>query len=115
MNIRYYRYPTGIQTAKWLAKFTIILLIIIAFIILLLLLFKAHVEQYSNLIGFYIALFFAIVCFAFFNGTWPDIGIDDEGILVEFLWIYLRVPWQDIIEIKHFGSSFFGWWLIDYK
>lgn len=31
---------------------------------------------------------------------WQDIWIDEEGLLIEFLWRKIRVQWVDIIEAK---------------
>jgi hypothetical protein len=79
------------------------------------LLFKAKPEQYDSLTEFYMAYFGVIIMILasiFYIGNWPDIGIDDEGILVEFIWGYLRVLWSDITSIKHVGSNKFGVWLI---
>lgn len=44
--------------------------------------------------------------------SWSDIVLDDEGLIVEFLWFNLRVFWRDIIDLKHIGSKSFGVWLL---
>jgi hypothetical protein len=38
---------------------------------------------------------------------YQDIWVDEDGILVEFLWKKVRVKWEDIIEIK----LAWGFWL----
>ena len=31
---------------------------------------------------------------------WQDIWVDEEGLLIEFLWKKVRVKWDEIIEVK---------------
>ena len=31
---------------------------------------------------------------------WQDVWIDDEGLLIEFLWRKFRIRWSDMIEVK---------------
>jgi hypothetical protein len=31
---------------------------------------------------------------------WQDIWVDEEGLLIEFLWKKVRVKWEEIIEVK---------------
>jgi len=31
---------------------------------------------------------------------WQDIWVDEEGLLIEFLWKKIRVKWDEIIEVK---------------
>jgi hypothetical protein len=31
---------------------------------------------------------------------WQDIWVDEEGLLIEFLWKKIRVKWEEIIEVK---------------
>jgi len=110
-DIKYYRCPPQIQFAKIICK---IFFVLMPFLLILMVI-ENRPEDYSSYSEYVIAFFmpplFMMAC-TFFAGSWPDIGIDDDGILVEFLWVYLRVSWKDLIEIKHIGSRTFGVWLI---
>ena len=111
MEIKYYRYSGGIQFGKTIGR----LLAIFCFIILLIVLTQPYFRQtYSNYDYFLLllALLFGIIGCIFYDGLFADIGVDNDGLLVEFLWKYLRIPWSDIIDIRPFGPRFLGYWII---
>ncbi|HZM22680.1 MAG TPA: hypothetical protein VFC02_13110 [Anaerolineales bacterium] len=55
---------------------------------------------WSVLEGSYLTIFHFIVLLvaAYFH---QDVYVDDQGLFVEFLWNKIKVPWQDIIEVKY--------------
>ena len=111
MEIKYYRYSGGIQFGKIIVK----LLAIFCFIILFIVLTQPHFRQtysnyeYSLLL---LALLLGIIGCIFYVGLFADIGVDNDGLLIEFLWKNLKISWGDIIDIKPFGPRFLGYWII---
>jgi hypothetical protein len=111
METRHYRYPAEVQNFKALSKFFLFLYLFLSGVGILgyqLSYYTEPVGYYYLLIGFPLAIFFVV----FHLGDYPDVKADDKGLYVEFLWAYLPVPWEDIIEIKHFRFLFLEWWLI---
>ncbi len=88
------------------------LVVISAFILLLDLLYTDFVKYspgsiVSAVSDILIAISFGSISFsiaAYF--FWQNITVTDEGLLVEFLWKDLFVPWDKIVEIK----PAYGFW-----
>ena len=110
MDIKFYRYSGGIQFGKTIVK----LLAVFCFIILLIVLTQPSFRQtYSNYYYYLLlTLLLGIIGCIFYIGLFADIGADNDGLLVEFLWKYLRIPWSDIIDIRPFGPRFLNYWII---
>jgi hypothetical protein len=43
---------------------------------------------------------------AYIANMHPAIGADEDGILVRFLWHYIRVPWEQVTEIKRLPTDY---------
>jgi len=57
------------------------------------------------------AAVFTVCAFLIAAYYFPDIDLDEEGLLVEFLWKRIRVSWDDVIELKPvfmYGIPSFG-------
>lgn len=111
MKTKYYRYPSGIQRGKLGCKVGILFF-------LLILIFKNQPESYRNITDYKVMIIgapLAIIGCLYFIGTWCDIGVDEEGLKIEFLWFYLRLPWDEITGIKFFGPKAFGYWIVTTK
>jgi len=111
MNIKYYRYPSGVQTGKLSCKIGILFF-------LLILIFKNQPESYRNITDYKVMMIgvpLAMIGCLYSIGKWCDIGVDEEGLKIEFLWSYLRVPWHEITGIKFFGPKAFGYWIVTVK
>lgn len=110
METRHYRYPPLIQNYKAFSKFFLFLYLFLSGVVILSYPSPGQTEEgiYYLLIGLPVAIFF-VVCHL---GDYPDVKADDNGLYVEFLWTYLPIPWDDIIEIKYFSFFFLEWWLI---
>jgi hypothetical protein len=110
MDIKFYRYPDSISFGKMLISF----LVILFFAIFLLVLIEPHYRQTNP--DYYLLLItslpFGIIGGIFYIGSFPDIGVDDDGLHVQFLWKYLKVPWKDITGVKPFGPPFLNYWVI---
>ena len=114
MEIKHYRCSSSIQNFKTLIKFSIPLFLFLSIIGALSYQSADHGDRevyYYLLLGIPLA----ILGYVFTLGDYPDVKADDNGLYVEFLWTYLPVPWEDIIEIKHFRFLFLEWWLITTK
>jgi len=109
MDIKYYRYSGGIQFGKTIAK----LMAAFCFIILLVVLTQPYFRQAYSDYDYYLLLLtlpFGIIGCIFYVGLFA--GVDNEGLLVEFLWKYLRIPWRDITGVNPFGPRFLNYWII---
>lgn len=114
METRHYRYPPSIQNFKAYIKLFFFLYLFISGIGILTYQWANHNDQagyYYLLLGIPLAIFGAV----FILGYYPDVKVDVNGLYVEFLWTYLAVPWEDILEIKYFRFLFLEWWLITTK
>ena len=111
MDVKQYHYPGPIQLGKTGAKFGIVLFLII-FITLLT---KPYLKEAYSGFSYYLVLstpILGVVGCVFYIGLFADIGMDDEGLFVEFIGKQLRVFWKDITDIKPFGPQFLNYWVI---
>jgi len=111
MDIKYYRYPDTIQTGKIGTKFGAIFL----FIIFLVVLTQPYFRQNYSSHDYYLillAIILGIIGCIFYIGLFADIGIDNDGLLVEFMGKPLRVLWKEITSVKPFGPKFLNYWVI---
>ena len=111
MKIKYYRYPDSMQKVKTGSKLSIVFLLT-----LLILTILGYIpEDKTNPINYYfliIGLPLTIVGVIFYIGGFPDIGVTDDGVIVELFWLKLKVQWDDIAIIKPFGPRFLRWWVV---
>lgn len=112
MKTSSFRYPKSIRFAKTLCNFFAIL----SLPILVLFLFTQSPGDFNSFAEYVVAMlsvpFVLIFGSVSFSGSWSDIDIVEDGLIIEFLWLKLKVPWKDIISIKHIGSRTFGITLI---
>jgi len=110
MDIKFYRHSDSIKLGKMLASF----IAIFSLAILLLVLIEPYYRQTDpdHYLLLVTALLFGIIGGVFYMGSFPDVGIDDDGLHVQFLWKYLKVPWKDITSLKSFGPPFLNYWVI---
>jgi hypothetical protein len=108
METKYYRYPRPIKNAKLSSKFCIFFLALLLIPAILGYIPLKHSEHYLLIIG----LILGILGSVFFVGWWADIGIDENGLLVEFFWAKLNVQWNEIVDVKPFGPRFFHLWVV---
>jgi len=111
METKWFRYPPNIQWTKTVSK----VMIFILAMIFIAMVYKNRPEDYETLSLYYIAFtmpILGILVFALYAGSWSDLGINDQGIVVEFLWFQLSVPWNSIISTKQVGSMKFGVFVI---
>ncbi len=83
-------YPPRIRAMIWFLVVFSLLAIIYLFIAL---------PSGTKTTGF----FFAVVMFfnmAFFWNMYPEIVVEEDGVLVRFFFWWLPVKWQDIIDVK---------------
>jgi hypothetical protein len=111
MNTKHYKYPRPIKNAKLSAAFGFVLLLLLLVFAILGYIPENHVsptERYLLIAGLLFGLFGCV----FFLGWWADIEVDENGLLVGFLWRKLRVLWGDVVDVKPFGPKFFHCWVI---
>lgn len=111
MDIKHYRYPGSIQLGKTVVRF----LGSAFFIILLIVLTQPYFKQTYSGYQYYLLLFvliLGIISCIFYIGLFADIGIDNDGLLVEFMGKQLKVFWKDITGVKPFGPRFLNYWVI---
>jgi hypothetical protein len=111
MSIKYYRYPRSIQVTKAISK--ILCFVVPSLFLLLIIINWANPTQsYAN----YPGLIFGAILFAFltiyFIYSWPEIGVSEEGLLIEFLWFKLNVPWTKLLDIEQLPTPFVRIWLV---
>lgn len=108
METKYFHYPKSIQFSKKYSKF----MIFVSLPIFILIILNNKSTDFNSLIEYYFAMFsvplILILGSILHLGSFSDIGVDEEGILVEFLWTYLRISWSDIVEVKLAGSRKYG-------
>jgi hypothetical protein len=107
METKTFHYSQKIQFSKGVCKFFSILSIPLFILVSL----NNHPADFKSIVDYFGAMLtpfvMAFMCILYV-GSWPDIGIDESGLGVEFLWMSLQVPWEDIVEVEHFGSKTFG-------
>jgi len=111
MQNKQYRYPYSIQLGKTGSKIGVVLLLIIFVIVLVEPYFRQTYSGYSYYLVLLTPILGIIGCI-FYIGSFPDIGVDDDGLSVEFIGKQLRVFWKDITGIKPFGPRFLNYWVI---
>jgi hypothetical protein len=105
MKTRLYRYPPNIQVVKiggWLMTIIVLVFVVLAVSSRPLALIVSPWEALSVL---FLLAFGASVSLYIAN-LYPNIGVDEQGILVGYLWHYLRVPWQEIIDARPIRAVF---------
>jgi hypothetical protein len=111
MHTKHYKYPQPINNAKLSVTFGFVLLLL-----LLVLAVLGYIpENYDNVSERYLliaGLLLGLFGCVYFLGWWADIEVDEDGLLVHFLWMKLRVLWGDIVDVKPFGPKFFHLWVV---
>jgi hypothetical protein len=85
-----YNYPSRFRTTKWFLLVYCVFVLIIFF-------------YYSSDNGKVVGLFLAAVVFfdvALFWNMYPEIVLEEDGLLVHFFFWWLPVKWQDIVDVK---------------
>lgn len=101
MRKKTFKYPQGFQATRLICKIWMGL----TFFVLTPLIIKNSVTKEFGTVFDYIfeiifpPLIIIVIC-AFYLGQWPNFEVDDEGVLVEFLWRKLRVTWDSITKIE---------------
>lgn len=111
MNTKYYRYGAPISTTKGFLKIFLFLMLVLAVYVWT----TQGISDYETVTEYLVALVSPLVmalASLMYICAWSDVGIDDQGLLVEFLWFYLRVPWKEVRHVSHVGSKTFGIWLV---
>jgi hypothetical protein len=111
METKFFRYSKKVQFSKNLCKLFAALSVPL-FVLILLNNRPSDFRSVVYYLGAMITPFLMSFMLILYVGSWPDIGINKDGLVVEFLWMSLQVPWKDIVEVKHFGSKIFGVTLI---
>ncbi len=114
MEVKRYHYPESIQSAKARTKLAIIFLPLL----LILVVFRFIPLKPVSLSDYYlliIGLLFGILGSVFFVGWWADIVVEEDSIFIEFLWMYLKVKWDDIADVTPFGPRFMHLWVVTTK
>ena len=105
MKTRFYRYPLNMQVVKvggWFMAFIVLILMLVAILANPLAIIVSPGKAFSVLLP----LAFGTVVSLYIANLYPSVGIEDDGLLLGFLWHHLRVPWKEIIEIRPIGSLF---------
>jgi hypothetical protein len=111
MAIKYYRYPRSIQAVKAISKIQF-------FFFPSLMLFAAitswlyPTQTYVNWSGLIFGSIFFSSFFIFIAYSFPDVGISEEGLRIEFLWSKISVPWNKVIAINPLPTHIFRVWLV---
>lgn len=111
MDIKFYRYPDTIKNGKIIAAY----LGSAFFIIFLIVLTQPYFRKVYSSHDYYLvllALILGIIGCIFYIGLFADVGIDNDGLLIEFMGKPLRVLWQDITSVKPFGPKILNYWVI---
>ena len=111
MDIKHYRYPSSIQLGKTVVKFLTVLFFVIFLIVLIQPYFRQAYPSY-NYYALLLTPILGIIGCIFYVGLFADIGIDDDGLLIEFLGKQYRVFWKDITGVSPFGPRFLNYWVI---
>jgi hypothetical protein len=114
MSNKIYRYPAGIRITKAICKIVIPLFVTLTLYVWVTKSpndFQSTTEYIILLITIPILPFF----FFYFLYSWPDVGIQEEGLLVEFIIGFLYIPWEDLDDINYYGTLNFGAWLVKTK
>lgn len=111
MNRKMFSYPQSIKITKSYCKALTLLSMLLTVYIWI----TAKPGGYES-IWEYLALIvtlplFPTFCFLFLY-SWSDISLSEDGLWVEFVGRDLFVPWSEIVDIRYFGSTKFGSWLI---
>ena len=111
MTAKFYRYSLAIQIAKvhgWLGLGMIVTLFVV--------LFGAVGLGYTGFSGKFLlvmaTLVFGIVMNLSFIHSFSDIGVSDNGILVQFLWQYILVRWDEIVDVHEHRGLFFVLYIV---
>ena len=63
--------------------------------------FKNPILPIDNLLGLlFILVVFLIISFLLVAYFYTDLEVDENGLLVEFMWKKLRIPWNKVLQIK---------------
>jgi len=105
-----YKYPFLSETLKTISIFTIgVLLLMIALTITKYFLAYQTIVDRLKTILVAILVIIGVVYQAY---SMPRVKTDDDGLLVEFLWQWLRIKWEDVDgvrEIKSYSGRFHVW------
>ena len=97
MLIKQYSHPKHFQ---WFKKiFALLAFLHPIYMLVDLILSSIHINALV-IILFAVQEFFVVVFTLVAAYFFQDIGVDEDGLVVEFLWMKIRVKWKDIEKIK---------------
>ncbi len=105
MQTHFHHYPSRIQAMEiggWLMTFFILAFVVLIVVLKPLVLIENSFEALSSLLPLLISAGFT----AYLANMHPGLGADEDGILVRFLWHYIRVPWEHVTEIKRLPTDY---------
>jgi hypothetical protein len=91
-----------VKVGAWIMAFVIVILMLLAILSDPVAFIASPGEALSVLLPFA----FGAVVSLYIANLYPSIRVDEDGLLIDFLWHRLRIPWKEIIEIKSIGSLF---------
>jgi hypothetical protein len=59
-----------------------------------------------------VSFLFVIPLLLFFLYSAPKVGINDQEIMVQILWFFIKIPWEKVISIDEEKKYFNRWWFV---
>jgi hypothetical protein len=98
----YSGYIQAVEIGAWLMTFFIVAIVTLIVVLKPLALIENPLEALSYLLPLLISAGFT----AYMANMRPSLGANEDGILVRFLWHYIRVPWEQVTEIKRLSTDY---------
>lgn len=112
MDNLHFRYPKVIKLSKMMC----VVFIFLGILLYPTLLLFPKPEEINSTFEYIIAILATpsvlVLASIHYIGSWSEIQTYEDGIIIEFLWLKLRVPWEGIRRIEHVGSKRLGVTLI---
>jgi hypothetical protein len=112
-----FQYSGSVQTQKLFFKSIGILVTVLLLVLVAVSLFRPSHNIYINYLGVIFAILFMLAWTFVGASFWPDVVADSKGLLVEFGWSMIRVPWERIVDIQMVKLTFVPgkFWLVRTK
>jgi hypothetical protein len=123
MKSKLFKYPFSIRFVRWLSNFMAIFMIFITVTSILPLLLPGFrvfrntacddslIECGRMTFGMMVSILI-LLCVA---NYFPEIEISEDGLIVEYLWYKLQIPWDLIGSIRYHQIFFQKWWVVQIK
>ncbi len=109
MQTHFHHYPGYIQVMEiggWLMTFFITAFVVLVVALNVVLKPLVLIENPLEALSYFLPLLIGASFTTYMANMHPSLGADEDGILVRFLWHYIRVPWEHVTEIKRLPTDY---------